>query len=271
MPEIPNTPETAETPSAPETPGIPEFPSHVDDVKALLNLPPDQRPTWFTDLLATLTPTPETAETPGTPGTPGIPESLPSHPDKIRETLALPRDQWPDWLTDFVGTWPIPPIPADSTNPLLDIVMANTARQDCTLTFPLPKVLAAAEHAATAPEHRHAYDDKAAGIPASPQLWWVKDDGTYLMSNGIHPDDTRAPNGNLPEVVHAEGWGPGTDPRSILGGDDFSHPFGLLTPEDGEGTAILDMLRDAAADGATLFLLNVIHGEEGMYLGMTTQ
>ncbi|GGZ01951.1 hypothetical protein GCM10010300_52510 [Streptomyces olivaceoviridis] len=45
--------------------------------------------------------------------------------------------------------------------------------------------------------------------------------GTYLMSNGQDPTDTRNADGRLPHVVHAGGWGPGTDARSIFGGDDF--------------------------------------------------
>lgn len=61
------------------------------------------------------------------------------------------------------------------------------------LFFPLADVVAAAEHAVASPAHRLAYGDTS----PYPALWWVKDDGTYLMSNGIpaegaKPDDDPA-------------------------------------------------------------------------------
>ncbi|MGW9033228.1 DUF3085 domain-containing protein [Streptomyces sp. NPDC055722] len=208
--------------------------------------------------------------TPSTPETSGTPETLPSHPDKIKELLELPSSQRPEWLNKIVGDQPLPPIPDDSSNPLLDIVMATTHRQDCTLTFPLAEVFAAAKHAVTAPKHRLAYDDDLDGVEPHPQLWWVKDDGTYLMSNGTHPDDKRGPNGRLPHVVYADNWGSGTDPRSILGGDDFSHPIDLLTRENDDAPTVLDVLRDGIAAGDTRFLLKITHDEEGMLLSMST-
>jgi hypothetical protein len=50
------------------------------------------------------------------------------------------------------------------------------------------------------------------------------------MSNGHNPDDTRDESGRLPHVVYADGWGPVTDARSILGGDDFRESLDLATP-----------------------------------------
>ncbi|MFE0538307.1 hypothetical protein ACFW20_30235 [Streptomyces nigra] len=101
----------------------------------------------------------------------------------------------------------IPPISETSTNPLLDVVMANTARgeKNCTLVFPLDRVLAAAEHAAAADKHKLGYGE----TEAAPRLWWVKDDGTYLMSNGQDPTGTRDDNGRLPHVVPRRRLGAG--------------------------------------------------------------
>ncbi|MFE5189874.1 hypothetical protein [Streptomyces sp. NPDC056628] len=135
--------------------------------------------------------------------------------------LALPAEQRPAWLNTFLGTMTIPPISETSTNPLLDVVMVNTAQgeKNCTLVFPLDRVLAAAEHAAAAADkHKLGYAETEA---ATPCLWWVKDEGTYLKSNGQDPTDTRDADGRLPTVVHADGWGPGTDPSTALGSEDL--------------------------------------------------
>jgi hypothetical protein len=51
------------------------------------------------------------------------------------------------------------------------------------------------------------------------------------MSNGHNPDDTRDESGRLPHVVYADGWGPVTDARSILGGDDFRESLECLASE----------------------------------------
>ncbi|MER5615939.1 DUF3085 domain-containing protein [Streptomyces sp. NPDC002215] len=190
-------------------------------------------------------------------------------PEQIRQLLALPAEQRPDWLNDFLGTMGIPPISDTSTNPLLDIVIANTAHgvKRWTLAFPLAKVLAAAEHAAAADKHKLGYGE----TEAAPRLWWVKDDGTYLMSNGQDPTDTRDDNGRLPHVVHAEGWGPGTDARPILGGDDFRESISLTTPVFEDSTTLLDMLREAAAHGATRFNLKATFNDTYMDLTYITE
>lgn len=143
-----------------------------------------------------------------------------------------------------------------------------TDRQNCILTFPLAPVLAAAEHAAAARAHRLPYGQ----TEPKPQLWWVKDDGTHLTSNGTpHPDDVPRRDGRPSRTVHADGWGPGTDARSLLGGDDFNYPLDLLTREDGDDVTLLGLLRDAVADGATRFLLHVTWHTDGVQLSMSTQ
>ncbi|MFC5905207.1 DUF3085 domain-containing protein [Streptomyces zhihengii] len=181
--------------------------------------------------------------------------------------LNLPTDQRPAWLNDYLGHMTNPEIPATSTHPLLDLVMADTAHGEkkCTLDFPLDKVLATAEHAASADQHKLGYEEKE----AAPRLWWVKDDGTYLMSNGKDPVGTRDAD-RLPTVVHAHGWGPGTDARSILGGDDFRKSIDLTTPLDEDTTTLLTMLRQAAAEGATCFLLKATLDEQHMTLTYIT-
>ncbi|MFE0778402.1 DUF3085 domain-containing protein [Streptomyces sp. NPDC058861] len=184
-------------------------------------------------------------------------------PAEMIRLLNLPADQRPAWLNDYLGDMTIPAIPATSTTPLLNVVMANTAHgtKKCTLDFPLDKVLATAEHAAASDQHHPRYGESE----AAPSLWWVKDDGTYLMSNGKDPIDTRDENGRLSHVVHATGWGPGTDARSVLGGDDFRETLDLTTPLDDGGT-LLDMLRAAAAGGRTRFQLKATFDDHHMDL-----
>ncbi|MFF7953645.1 DUF3085 domain-containing protein [Streptomyces griseorubiginosus] len=242
--------------------------SHLKDVEALLALAPQDRPQWFRDLAEDLTGDPNTPAVPGANPTTAAPAAPDEHAE-TRRLLALPADQRPDWLNEFLGDMTIPPIPDTSTNPLLDIVMANTAhgQKNATLTFPLDKVLAAAEHATAAPEHKLGYGE----TEAAPRLWWVKSDGTYLMSNGVHPDDTTDADGRLTHVVYADGWGPGTDARSILGGDDFRQSIHLTHPLDEDGTTLLDMLRQAATDGATRFLMEATFDDTNMELTYITE
>ncbi|MFF8478696.1 DUF3085 domain-containing protein [Streptomyces sp. NPDC015414] len=204
-------------------------------------------------------------DTPHThPTDPGTPYAA-SHPDEVKRLIALPADQRPDWLNTFLGDMTIPPIPATSTNPLADVITANTAHGEKkpTLHFPLAKVLTAAEHAAAAPAHKLAYGETT----ATPRLWWVKDDGTYLISNGRYP----TPHNRPATTVHADGWGPGTDARSILGGDDFRQSIDLTAPLDDDTTTLLGTLRDAAAEGATRFTLKAVFNDHHMQLTYITE
>ncbi|MER5888044.1 hypothetical protein ABT160_29855 [Streptomyces sp. NPDC001941] len=202
------------------------------------------------------TPTDATADAAATPG----------DTTDLRHLLTLPADQRPAWLNEFIGTMTIPPIPDTSTNPLLDVVMANTAHTplDCLLAFPLDQVLALAEHATACDHHHLGYEE----TQARPRLWWVKSDGTYLTSNGHAPHPAPTP---APAAVHADGWGPGTDARTILGGDDFRQSLDLTTPINDDGTTLLDLLRQATADGATRFLLQATLRTDDMDLTYITE
>lgn len=116
------------------------------------------------------------------------------------------------------------------------------------LRFPVREVLDLAERTAAATHHRPLHDQTA----VRPALWWVKDDGTYLMSNAAITDTDDI------TVVYAEQWGPGTDPASIVGGDDFAEPLELLEPGWGErGQTLLDFLRTALDEGYGYLLLTV--------------
>ncbi|MGF6884995.1 hypothetical protein ABIA39_003430 [Nocardia sp. GAS34] len=153
------------------------------------------------------------------------------------------RDDAIAMLVLFRGKFPTPPNPDDEPADL-DI----TDKGPVELRFPLRRVLDIAEHTAAATDHRPLYDQR----PVRPALWWVKDDGTYLMSNAARTGDDAI------QVVYAEGWGPGTDPASLLGGDDFAELFDLHEPMDGNtGDTLLDFLRKAVDDGYVHVLLTV--------------
>lgn len=185
-------------------------------------------------------------------------------PAEMARLLRLPAEERPAWLNNFLGDMTIPPISDTSTNPLLDVCMANNTPTNCTLRFPLDEVLAVAEHANTAPRHTLNVEE----TEARPRLWWCKDDGTYLRSNGRYPADN---NDSRPPVVFATGWGKGTDPTSILGGGDFHESIELTTPLPGDGSTLLDNLRTAAADGATHFHLTIADDGDHQTLTYTTK
>ncbi|WP_020525184.1 DUF3085 domain-containing protein [Catelliglobosispora koreensis] len=114
------------------------------------------------------------------------------------------------------------------------------------LYFPLTEVLTLAEHAAAAPEHSPSFTQHEDGKPGDPSLVWVKDDGTYLMTNGIPGllHDPANPESNV--VVYAEGWGTGTGPDlnqiDDIGGDDFVEHI-PLDERYGEFPTFLEALR----------------------------
>lgn len=97
------------------------------------------------------------------------------------------------------------------------------------LEFNYRQVQRLIEHAKTAKDHRLTMGQKS----ARPELWLVKDDGVYLMSNGLPalmPDEGSENRTNF--VVYADGFRP-DDPdsyelaRCFLGGDDFIEALSL--------------------------------------------
>ena len=122
------------------------------------------------------------------------------------------------------------------------------------LQFPLPEILPLAEHAAAAPNHRTSSFSDATGAC----LIWVKDNGTYFMSNGL----PHLPGKDIHHhVVHAKSWGPGTENElrdTPVGGDDFAEYFQLTEPLSSDATTtLLEQLRAAAADGMRWLELEV--------------
>jgi len=112
-----------------------------------------------------------------------------------------------------------------------------------TLLFDLADVRRVVEHARKAPQQRQFY-----GEQLGPQVLLVKDEGIYLMSNGVPRDMLDgAPDelGAQSFVAYAHGYDPNvvTDGlelhmkcREAVGGDDFSEPLGL----EGFETALAD-------------------------------
>lgn len=96
-------------------------------------------------------------------------------------------------LVLFRGKFPAPPNPDDE---LADLNTTDTGPVE--LRFPLHPVLDIAEHTAAATDHLPLYDQSLVG----PALWWVKDDGIYLISNAARTGSDAV------QVVYAEGWGP---------------------------------------------------------------
>lgn len=90
-------------------------------------------------------------------------------------------------------------------------------------------------HAKEAPDHRQGFDGSA-----EPALLLVKDEGIYLMSNGVPhlPHKRPAPNGShdidCSKVCYAHGFDPTKQDRmdvwdrarEAVGGHDFAEPIG---------------------------------------------
>lgn len=95
------------------------------------------------------------------------------------------------------------------------------------ITFDLQQVAEQIRHAMSCTEWKQTYGQttERAG------LWWVKDQGTYLMSNGING----APR---PDVAYADDLGPDADwdlVQDVCGGDDFAEYIGIDEMPDSIG------------------------------------
>lgn len=139
------------------------------------------------------------------------------------------------------------------------------------LFFPLRLALELAEHAAAAPRHDPSFTQLEKGLPGKPSLVWVKEDGTYLMSNGRPrlypaPDYQEGPQ----VIVEAEGWGTGTrhDLGGIeeIGGDDFSEFIDLADPL-GDFPTLLEAMR-AAVRANVDWLVIVVHDLDSYTVGL---
>jgi hypothetical protein len=131
---------------------------------------------------------------------------------------------------------------------------------DRTIYFRLDETLRVAEATAQATSHHDSFVDQENGTKTGPALMWVKDAGTYLMSNASpRPDNdviygrAFAADGLLlkqPDDSRSPAWDAvWNTTREICGGDDFSEYFEL---DD-----LLPQLRAALADGWTHLVLTV--------------
>ena len=126
------------------------------------------------------------------------------------------------------------------------------------LRFVLRDVLAVADHAIAASDHRPSFVNTVDGTAPTPALWFVGDDGLYLMSNGLpgqpHPDG-----GDRLQVVHADGYTTAMSKHAVadeIGGDDFCEPLQLLVPQD-DGRTLHAQLTDGVAAGLDLLIIRL--------------
>jgi hypothetical protein len=98
-----------------------------------------------------------------------------------------------------------------------------------TLRFKMAEVRKQIEHARTSATHKKSW-----GQEVGAQLWLVKDDGIYLMSNG-DPHPTKGEKSL--SVVYAKGYDPEKDQdvwdksREAVSGDDFVEHLSLAELE----------------------------------------
>ncbi|MGW4368044.1 hypothetical protein ACWEKT_20615 [Nocardia takedensis] len=114
------------------------------------------------------------------------------------------------------------------------------------LWFPLAAVLELAEHAMVAQQHA-PYSTQAGG----PSLICGKDDGIYLVSNGLpaQPSTRTDPTHFGMHAVHAHGHESGTHWHGGPPlGDDFRQHLPLTTPATEDGQRLIDLLRAAPTD-----------------------
>ena len=148
----------------------------------------------------------------------------------------------------------------------------GTGLTERALLFPLRPVIALAEHAVAATAHRPTFLQHEEGVSeAPPALFWVKDDGTYLSSNGL-PRPEGVVYASTADGLHLRSVDPRAEPELwaqvraatelICGGDDFVEDFELLSDD-----ALLDGMRAALRDGFTHLELRV--GPDTVSLGFS--
>ena len=135
------------------------------------------------------------------------------------------------------------------------------------LRFALRDVLAVAEHAIAAPDHKASFGNTVDGTTPTPALWFVGGDGLSLMSNGLpgqlHPDG-----GDRLHVVYADGYRTAMSKHAIadeIGGDDFCEPLSLLDPQS-DGDTLHARLTAGVADGLHLLVIDIDTTSMQLYL-----
>jgi len=101
------------------------------------------------------------------------------------------------------------------------------------LLFPLAEVGRVAERAVAATEHKPSFRDTLNGTTPAPALWFVGDEGLYLMSNGLPhlPQPTKS---DRSLVAYADGYRTSMDKHAVdhlIGGDDFCEVLPLLAAQ----------------------------------------
>jgi hypothetical protein len=126
------------------------------------------------------------------------------------------------------------------------------------LRFPLRDVLAVAEHAIAALNHKPTYANTVDGTVPASALWLVGDDGIYLMSNGL-PEQPHPDGGDRLLVVFADGYTTAMSKHDVteeIGGDDFCDAMPLLDTQTA-GVTLRAQLTAGVAFGRDLFVIHL--------------
>jgi Protein of unknown function (DUF3085) len=135
------------------------------------------------------------------------------------------------------------------------------------LTFALIEVRAVAGHAVAAARHKKSFLEQQSPAWAKPALWFVGDEGLYLMSNGLPAQPDPADPDRL-LVAYARGFRTAADKHAVdevIGGDDFVEVIPLLGPQPGGPSLFTQLIRGAAA-GATDLVIDVYRSRLELYL-----
>ncbi len=126
------------------------------------------------------------------------------------------------------------------------------------LLFALAEIARLAEHAIAATGHKPSFRDTLDGTTPKPALWFVGDEGLYLMSNGL-PHLPNPANSDWPLVSYADGYRTSVDKHAvdhIIGGDDFCEVLPVLDPQP-DGRVLRTEITNGIACGATRFAIEI--------------
>jgi len=124
--------------------------------------------------------------------------------------------------------------------------------------FTLRDVLAVAEHAIAAPSHKPSFANSLEGTTPTPTLWFVGDEGLYLMSNAL-PSQPHPHGDDWLLVVYADGYHTAMSTHAIadeIGGDDSCEPLPLLDPQP-DGATLHAQLTAGLANGLALVVIDL--------------